>query len=162
MPRGSLESRIGILQLIGIKAMKYVVYVYEAYVLYDAYVCGCINLVHVYILSRLRGENSDDLMAGNEGEKINTEIRENISHRPVGFCRATNHFSWNPREEQRCRQHSCFHLPVHLDMGNKGDTMNRLADLYSRIKLPHIVTTIQHVNSITVCTSVYSALHVHF
>lgn len=51
--------------------------------------------VYVYYLGGLRGESSDDLMAGNESEKINTEIRENISHCPVGFCRATDHFSWN-------------------------------------------------------------------
>lgn len=70
-------------------------------------------------LGGLRGENGDDFVKGDKGEKINTEIRENVSHRPVGFCRATDHFSWNPRQEQRCRQHRRLHLPVHLDMDKR-------------------------------------------
>lgn len=85
--------------------------------------------MHVYYLGGLRKESSDDLVAGDEGEKVNTEIRKDISHCPVGFCRATNHFSWNPREEQRCRQHRRLHLPVHLDMDTKGTPSEQ--DIYT-------------------------------
>lgn len=47
--------------------------------------CVCC-VKHAHYLGGMRGESSDDLVAGDEGEKINTEIREDISHRPVGFC----------------------------------------------------------------------------
>lgn len=100
----------------------------------------CMKHVCVYYSGRLRGESSDDLVAGDEGEKINTEIRKNVSHRPVGVCRATDHFSRNPREEKRCRKHRCLHLPVHLDKENKEDTVSKVGHLYSGTNVLRIVT----------------------
>lgn len=111
-------------------------------------VWGCIKHVHVYYLGGLRRESSDDLVASDEGEKVNAEIRKNISHRPVGFCRATNHFSWNPWEEQRCRQHCRLHLPVHLDMDTKRAPSEQNIYTVGQSSLTQWQLT-QHINAIT-------------
>lgn len=66
-----------------------------------------------------------DLMGDDEGEEVNTEVREDVTHPPVGVHGAVDDLGRDARQQQSCSQHCGLRLLLHLD--TQEDTCNTAA-----------------------------------